>query len=408
MGITKQYKVKFAKDLGLNIVALIVMNLVIQLVVYPYINRVLGEDAFGTILYLMSIIAVVSGSFGGALNNVRLVTKPQYESKNGDYDTLLLLFCGITVAVAIGTLAFLKALTPIDVLFFSLLAVLTLCRYYFDVAFRINLNYVLFFITYILISVGYLAGTLLFHLSEIWYLALISGEAAAIIFVLCKSDIVRHPLQCSKNRGRVWRDVWIVALSYIISNFFLNIDRILLLNILGGDAVTTYYTASVLGKTLALLIGPLTGVLIAHLANYDGQLSRKAYIKIVIITIGLSVLAFIGCALVSPVLIKWLYPNVYLSASGLIGVGTLGQVLYFSSSLLLAVILRFCKTKYQFLVQVIYGIIYIGMAIPMAIFNGIYGFAYATVIANTIRFIIIIIVGVRALGAKHETIYLNK
>lgn len=387
------FKKGFVKNLSLNVLAVVVMNIVIQFVVYPYLNETLGENQFGIILYLMSIVAILAGSLGAAANNIRLVNKPKYESKNGDYNSILLLFCVIACGGAIAALAALGQLNLLNSLFFCLLMVLTLLRYYSDVAFRMSLNYKLYFVFYLLLSVGYIAGTILFSFSRIWYVALIVGELLAILFVICKGGIFRPAMQFSENRKRVWRDIWIVAGSYIISNFFLNIDRIVLLNVLGGDAVTTFYTASVLGKTLALLTGPLTSVLLAYLANYNGELSKKGYRKILVFTLGLSVIAAIACILISPWLIQWLYPNVYQQAAGLIGVGTLGQVAFFASSLLLAVILRFYHAKFQFSIQIIYGVIYIVMAIPATLYKGIYGFAYATLIANIIRLVMIVAVG---------------
>jgi len=393
MTIGKEFKKGFAKNLSLNVLALVIMNVVIQFAVYPYLNQVLGEDKFGLVLYLMSIIAIFAGSFGGAVNNVRLVTKPKYESKNGDYNSILLLFCGLSCVVALIVLAILNQLTILNGLFFCLLMVLTLLRYYSDVAFRITLNFKLYFVFYILMSIGYLVGIIFFRFSQIWYVALIVGELLAILFAVWKGSIYDTPFQYSENRKRLWQDIWIVAASYLISNFFLNLDRLVLLNVIGGDAVTTFYTASVLGKTLSLLVGPLTGVLISYLAHYEGALSKKTYTKAVLLTILLSFAAFAACVLVSPWLIQWLYPDVYVQAYGLIGVGTLGQVVFFASSLLLAIILRFCKVRYQFVIQAIYGAVYVAAAIPATLYAGVYGFAYATLGANLLRLVLIMIIG---------------
>lgn len=395
MSIGQTLKQGFAKNLSLNVLAVVVMNLVIQFIVYPYLNKVLGEDQFGIVLYLMSIVAILAGSFGGAVNNVRLVTKPKYESKNGDYNSILLVFCAASCIGSIVALRILNQLTLFHALFFCLLMILTLLRYYSDVAFRINLNYKMYFLFYVLISAGYILGIVFFQGNAIWYIAFVPGELLAILFVIWKGGIYDHPFQCSENRKKIWKDVFIVALSYLISNFFLNIDRIVLLNILGGDAVTTFYTASVLGKTLALLIGPLTGVLVSYLANYQGELSKGSYVKATVLTLVLSAIAFIACILVSPWLIRVLYPNVYEQARGLIAIGTLGQVVFFASSLLLAIVLRFYHAKHQFTIQAIYGIIYILLAIPATWLFGLYGFAYATLAANALRLVMVIIVGIR-------------
>ena len=396
----EQLKKGFVKNLSYNVLAVVLLNIVIQFAVYPYLNNVLGGEVFGTVLYLLSVVAIFAGSFGMATNNARLVIKPQFESKNGDYNSILLIFCILSTAAAIVVLILLQAATFINILFFSLLSVVNLIRYYSDVEYRLSLKYRQYFLFYMIISAGYLLGILFFRATTIWYLALITGEALAVCFVLLKGSIYREPFTCSENRKKVWRNISIIAVSYLISNFFLNIDRILLLNVLGGETVTTFYTASVLGKTLALLVGPLNGVLIAYLANYEGQLSKKAYGKISLITIAFSAAAFFACVLVSPWLIRLLYPNVYEQAYGLIWLGTLGQVVFSASTLLLAIILRFCDAKYQFNIQLVYGIVYLAVAIPATIFGGIYGFAYATLAANLVRFLLVLLTGLKGIQEK--------
>jgi O-antigen/teichoic acid export membrane protein len=369
------------------------MNVVIQFVVYPYLNSAIGAEAFGVLLYLMSIVAILANSFGMALNNTRLVIRTKFESSNGDYNTLMLIFFGVSCVVALIILYTLNLLSLLNGFLFCILIVVTLLRYYSDVEYRLNLNYFRYFIYYLLISAGYLCGIWLYRLTNNWYSVLILGESVAVLFVFASGKIYRKSVVCSENRKTVWKMTMMVAISYLIANFFLNMDRLVLQNLLGGEAVTTFYAASVLGKTVALLIGPINGVMIAYLSKFKGNFSKKLFTKAVLLALVLSIACFVGCVLVSPWLIKLLYPNVYDSAYPLIGVATLGQIVFFTSSLLLAVILRFCHEKHQLTIQVIYGILYIILSIPMTLYYGIEGFAYATLIVGIIRFIIVTIVG---------------
>ena len=262
-----KFKLSFAKDLSYNVLAVVIMNVVIQFAVYPYLNKMMGEEAFGTVLYLMSIVAIVSNSFGMALNNTRLVIKPKFESKNGDYNTLMLLFCVISSVVALIILYTLNILTLFNGILFCILVIMTLMRYYSDVEYRITLNFKRYFVYYMLLSAGYLGGLLLYHFTGDWYSTLILGETIAVLFVIFRGEIYRKPFECSEKRKTVWRMTMTVAVSYLVSNILMNLDRIVLQNFMGGDAVTIFYTASLLGKTVALLVGPLNGVMIAYLSN---------------------------------------------------------------------------------------------------------------------------------------------
>lgn len=385
----------FIKDFSYNFLALVIMNLVIQFLVYPYLNKTLGEESFGVVLYLMSIVAILSNSFGGALNNIRLVCKAKFESQNGDYNSLLFVFCIISSAAALVILFVQNMLSVFNGILLCILIIITMIRYYSDAEYRLSLNYRRYFIYYVLLSGGYLGGLLLYHVTNNWYTVLIFGESIVVLFILLTGQIYKKPFQCSENRKKVWHMTIVLAASNLISNFFLNMDRIVLQNFLGGDAVTTFYTASLLGKTISLLIGPLSGVLISHLADYKGEFSRPLFTKAILLTSALTGVCFVGCAVISPWFLQIFYPNVYGAAKSLIIIGTAGQVLFFASALLMAVILRFCRTKYQFTIQLIYGIIYIALAIPSTISYGVWGFAYATLLSSIVRCIASIITGYR-------------
>ncbi|MEG1473812.1 MAG: hypothetical protein RSC25_06805, partial [Christensenella sp.] len=348
-------KLGFAKSLSYNVLAIVIMNVVIQFAVYPYLNKVLGETAFGSVLYLMSIVAILAGAFGVAVSNTRLVIKTKMESKNGDYSTILLIMSIISTVVVLCVLYTQNMLNFFSGFMLSSLVIMTLLRYYSDVEYRLSLRYKWYFFFYMLISAGYLIGVAVYRFTQNWYLVFLVGEALAVLFVIIKGEIYKKPFECSTNRKIVWRMIMTVAISYLISDTFQNLDRIVLQNFLGGDAVTTFYTASLLGKTIALLVGPLNGVMIAYLVNYKGEFNAKIFSKAVLFAVGLAVVGFVGCILVSPWLIQLLYPNVYAAASGLIGIASLGMVVFFSSALLLAIVLRFCHEKYQFLIQLIYG-----------------------------------------------------
>lgn len=382
-----------AKDLIYNISAIVIMNVVIQFLVYPYLNSSMGEEAFGILLTLMSVVAILANSFGSAINNTRLVIKTKFEAANGDYTTLLLFCCAVSSVVGIIVLNSFSLLTPINALFFCALICMTLLRYYTEVNYRLTLNFKGYLFYYILLSIGYVVGVILYPATTNWYFVLILGEALAVVYVMSTGNIYKKPFVRSAHTKTVWRMALVVAGSYLISNFFLNMDRIVIQYILGGNAVTTFYTASLLGKTVALLVGPINGVMIAYLAHYSGNFTKKLFSKAVLLSLALSGICFVGCILVSPWLIRTFYPNVYDASKGLINIATLGQIVFFTSNLLLAVILRFCHEKHQFTTQLTYGVLYIALAIPLTLANGIYGFACATLISGLFRFGLVVAVG---------------
>lgn len=59
----------------------------------------------------------------------------------------------------------------------------------------------------------------------------------------------------------------------------MNLDRIILRNILGPESVGSYYTATLIGKTAAMIVAPLSGVIIGYLTNDDSKMDKKQFTK---------------------------------------------------------------------------------------------------------------------------------
>ena len=392
-------KWKVVANLGYSIGAVVLFNVVLQFVVYPFLSAQVGEEEFGIIIYLLSIITILSNSAGIALNYTRVVIHRQLETKNGDYNTFLLGFGGVAVIVCCIILYFSGRLTVLDALLFSMLTILTAVRWYADVEFKMSLRYSLYFLFYVILSAGNVLGLLVFKGTGNWYLAIMLGEILALLFSVFRKKLFCRPVfSLSQNHRVVWRKASALTVSYAISNVIMNIDRLLLMNLISGTAVSIFYKASLFGKTLAMVIGPLNGVIIAYLAQYDGHLSKKNYLKIVFGVIAISTVAFFGCILVAPYVLQFLYPEVFDEVNRILSLATVGQIAFFASNLLLVIVLRFCHEKYQLYIEVFCGILYVALAVPATLWYGIDGFAVATLIANVIKFIVVCVVGVTHMG----------
>ena len=118
----------------------LLMNGVLQIFVYPLLNRIMGSDQLGELLYLMGLVAILCPSVGQALNTSRLVVRRDYDVSNGDYNILLLLFGGVGTVVAL-VVAKTSMTTPMVILWTIILLMTTIFRYYGDVEYRLNLNY---------------------------------------------------------------------------------------------------------------------------------------------------------------------------------------------------------------------------------------------------------------------------
>ena len=393
---------KFATDFIWSIAALVTMNGVLQLFVYPLLNRQLGEAEFGNVLYVLGIVAVFAPSVGLAANNIRLVESREKRVLNGD------LLLAILPLLAVSGVVFFAVCngyfsSASDYVFAALLTVLTTLRYYGDVEYRMTLNYKGYFVYYLVLSFGYVAGALLYPFTKSWMLCFLFGEAAVWLLLVVKGHIYK-PLKKSENTFSVSKKVLTLAASYLLVNMVLNLDRVLLQHLIDSSTVTVYYVASLLGKTAALLVGPLNGVVIGYLTKGKTKpITKKSFALVSAAVVAVGSVLFAGICIIMPLFVKLLYPDIYESVLSVSTLANLSQIICFASSLLLTIMLTFCSEKWQFAIQLVYAILFLLLSISFTASNGLQGFVTASFVANSLRLVFTVGAGLAILIRKEKT-----
>lgn len=375
----------------------LLMNGVLQILVYPLLNRIMGSDQLGELLYLMGLVAILCPSVGQALNTSRLVVRRDYEVSNGDYNILLLLFGGVGTVVAL-VVAKASMTTPMVILWTIILLMTTIFRYYGDVEYRLNLNYQKYFIYYTVLTVGYVAGFGLYLLTKNWFLVFITGEAAAIIYLAVTGTVFRGFSDRSRWFNKAFQRGGFLVFSYLITNLTLNIDRLVLENLIGHLAVTQYYVTSLIGKTLVLLVAPINTIIISYLTRKQERMNRKQFMMFTGIGIGVSFVFFICAQIGTPIFVKLFYGDLYDSVKEMITVVNLSQILGVLSAYLFIVVLTFTEEKWQLLLQILHLVVIVALVLLFTGSGGIMGFAGAVLIANVIRVAAVIMLGLIKAG----------
>ena len=91
---TSKYR-KIFTDSIISIVALVIMNLALQFVVYPFWKKIYGTNVYGGIVYVMSFVNIFGVAVGSAVNYARMVESGKRDTKGSDY---------LTVVVTLGAL----------------------------------------------------------------------------------------------------------------------------------------------------------------------------------------------------------------------------------------------------------------------------------------------------------------
>lgn len=391
---TKKKTLSIASDLIYSIAGLMLMNGILQLLINPTLNGWMGEDAFGNYQSVLAVVSIMGTTFGVAANYSRMVKHRENKDCNTDYSIFLIVISVLCIPVSAAALAMYKSFTIGAFLLLVPLTIFTVLRYYGDVNYRMNLNYKGFFIYYAVITLGYCVGLLFYKFTGKWELTILTGELLAFIYVFFSGKIFRgEPFKKSEYFSENIKSMTVLSSTNIISAVAQNTDRILLGIAAGGDAVTTFYVSTLLGKVVSLLTTPLNGVLIGYLTKYEGKITKKMYLCFTFALLGIGVLAMGGCYIGSMIFVKLFYPNVYESAKGYFFLANAGQIFYFISNCLMTVMLRIANEKYQMYLNIAYAVIFASTVIPMTLTMELTGLTYSLLIANAAKFLLIVIVG---------------
>lgn len=392
----KKKRLNIASDLVFSVAGLMLMNGMLQLLINPTLKKWVGSEAFGNYQSILAVVAIMGTTFGVAANYSRMVRSRDKKDHNGDYNIFIAAVSVLCIAAAAGTLIVYKSFSPVHFILLTVLMVVTVLRYYGDVNYRIKLNYKGFFVYYMVITAGYCLGLLIFkYISEQWMLTFIAGEAAAVLFVLFHGNIFRgkKTLSPSPEFKGTMKSVGILSATNLLSAIAQQSDRIILRLAMNGEAVTTFYVSTLLGKVVSLLTTPLNGVMIGYLTKYDGKFTKKMFAFFIFALLGLGLIALAGCFIASEIFVKIFYSDVFEEAQPYFLLANAGQVFYFISNCLMTVILRIASEKYQMYINIVYIIIYAATVIPLTLTYGIWGITIALLITNVLKFIITTVVG---------------
>lgn len=374
---------------------MIIMNGVQQLLIYPYLTKQMGTAAFGNVLVVLGIIAIVAPATGQAVNNTRIVAQKKYDCSNGDANVslLLLLIPGIAVSACFLNNYF---SSTISLLFAIVLLIFTALKNYSDVEYRLNLNYVNYFWYYCAISLGYVVGTAAYSLFHSWILTLLIGEISGFAFVAVTGSIYRNPFKRSANFTRFLKDSILLYASYLLYNGVLNLDRVLLKYMVDSETVTIFYVSSLMGKMIALLVGPLNSIAISYLCKREKSMDIKFFGILVGGAVGVGFIFYLGTCIVTPVFAYLAYFEIYKPVVQFAPIANLSQIICFSGSFLLTVVLTMTSNRWQIIIQSIYAILFLVLSVTLCYLNGFTGFLWGLVLANTVRFILTVTVGFHA------------
>lgn len=396
---------KISKDFGLNLLASLITTGTAQLILYPVLARLMSENHYGEMLTLMGIANTIAVACGGSLNNVRLLLQEEYDEGHqiGDFNIVLWLIVVISTIVLLIVFWFIYKQPLVISVFTMAFAILCFLRTYISVEYRIILDYKKVLYSNIWVAIGNVIGVALYALVKIenlWAIPFFMGEIFSYIYILKTTSIIREPIRRTELFGRIAGKEAVLLVSALSANVLTYLDRLLLLPLLGGAAVSCYTVASVFGKSLGILMMPLAGVMLSYYAHKGFKMSRSLFWKINLGSICVGVLFSIISLLIAPIFTKILYSSLYNNAKDYLIIANITAIVNVVANMTQPSVLKFAPTFWQLIIQVIYCTIYLVGGVLCVQLLGLWGFSIMALSAAIIKVVMLFMIGNIFIGRK--------
>lgn len=398
---------RVSKDFIFNIIASIILTGTMQLLVYPFFAQHFTDGEYGVFMTIIGFVNTITSTLGTSLNNTRLIMNNDYlrQKKDGDFN-LILLIVDIVVIFFVFLLSFYYFECDFGMcILVTILAVLMVDKTYCMVEYRLTLNFVNVLKCNFLGAIGYILGIFLvcvLQIVEIWPFIFILSELFSFVFVLKTTHVIKEPIEKTNLVKITLRKYLIIIVSTGFGSIMTYFDRFFLYPLMGSVSVTIYTISSFFGKSLSILMLPISNVLLGYYAQKDYEMTKSQFYKTFIIVLSLSLIFFVISLVISPVITGILYPNQINDATYYMPFANGAAILSISCLMLQTSILKFAPTYYQIVKEGLYAIVYFTLGIILCNFFGLTGFCIAAIIANVLKLIIIFFMGRHTLKGDKE------
>lgn len=387
-------KKKVVSDMILNIVAAALPVALLQLIIYPHLAKSLGGDEYGLMLTIYSIWIMISNSLGNVLNNIKLLKNPQYEElgEEGDIELLLRQWLGAGSAIVFIVIwVYCGNFNLTHVVLGTLTSVCIFLKAYLEVGFRLKLNYRAIVINSAVLGAGFCIGTGLFELTGCWEFVFLTGYMLSVIYCAVRTRLLRIKSRRTEMHREVSRDSYFLVISAIISNCINYADKLILYPLMGGTAVSIYYTATILGKITGMLTGPINSVILSYISRWDNSKS-KLFNKILGLGFVIIAIGYVVTLLLARPVLGILFPQWIDEVMIIIPITTATVMLTVLASILQPFVLKFCNIYWQIMISGVGSAAYFISALVLWKLYGLTGFCGGTVIGATVKIVIMVAV----------------
>ena len=195
------------------------------------------------------------------------------------------------------------------------------------------------------------------------------------------TSLLREPFGKTEKFKHLSNVIIKLVAANILGMLAVNMDRLLLFPLAGGAIVSIYFSASIIGKIVTLISSPISNVFLSYFVRIK-QLTMKNLYGLLILSGILGIMAYGVILLISPLLLRLLYPQWWAESLKYIyitsGISSIELIVALTTPLLL----RFNGVNMQMKIQTIYFLLYAVCGLLLYFWGGLKGFAFGVMLAT--------------------------
>lgn len=377
-----------------NIISAAIPVVVLQLIIYPILAQKIDSNAYGLMTTMYSCLMLVPYVLGNVLNNVRLLYHKKYVESHieGDFNIWQILFLIISLSfICICSLYYYEEVDVIGVLLIVLAAPIVCICAYIEVGLLINLDYKRVLVSNIIMAIGYILGLFFAIISQKWEGIFLLGQLFKGVYLYKNTSLLREKIQKTPLFKTISKDTMLLLSAVFLSNIMNYADKMILFPILGGTLVSIYYTATILGKIVGMVVTPISSVILSYISKRD-NLERKKFNRVLLVGICVCTIGYCICMLISKFVLGILFPQWVDQVMEYIPITTIALSLNAMCSIIHPFVLKFCDMKWQIVINGVSSMTYLACSLIFLQISGLTGFCIGTVIGYLSKVILLIFI----------------
>lgn len=380
---------RFSKDFLLRFASVSITAVVGKVLVIPILASILTQEQFGSMMTLVGIESIISLVIGNSLYSVRLISNSYYKKNEqyGDFSFIAIIGILISGLLAIPLLFLFSELTSLDKGLLIPYVMLGTALSYYTVYYAVNMRFKEGLIYSIVAVIGLLIGLLFSSFTNSWIICYISSYCVSLSWIAITTPIIKEKVVVTKFFRMTIRKYSLVGIATLLSSALVYIDRLVLYPMIGASTVATYIAASYFGKSISIIVSPISSVMLSYYSQDSYKMDLKKLFAMNLVSIGALLMIVVLIATIGDVITKLFFPTLIEAATPYIFVASFSSGIAAITQLIIPIALKYAKLQWQTFLQLFYALIYLLGGVYLLSEYGLFAFCMLVLVLNVFLFI---------------------